>query len=56
MAGQGMPPTGKAIRRNKQPEKTLIKSDGKLRGFALPTGMLTDKHGEEEDWHPATVM
>lgn len=55
MAGQGAPPTGKAIRRNKQPEKTLIKSDGKMRGFPLPKGILTDKHGEEEDWHPATV-
>ena len=50
----GPAPDPRAIRRNKQPDKNLVVSDGKLRGFPLPEGMLTDKHGEEEDWHPAT--
>jgi len=54
MPGRGPAPTGKAIRRNKQPASTLIKSDGKRKGFALPEGMLFDKYGEEEEWHPAT--
>ena len=54
MPGRGPAPTGKAIRRNKQPASTLIKSDGKRKGFALPEGMLFDKFGEEEEWHPAT--
>jgi len=44
----------RAIRRNKEPEKQLVKADGKLRGMKLPEGMLTDKHGEPEDWHPMT--
>lgn len=51
----GPAPDPRAIRRNKPPEKELIRSDGKLRGFELPDGYLTDKHGEEEDWHPATI-
>jgi len=55
MAGRGPTKDSRAIRRNKEPDKQLIKSDGKLRGFPLPEGMLTDKHGEPEDWHPATV-
>lgn len=54
MAGKGPAPTGKAIRRNKQPASTLIKSSGKRKGFQLPEGMLFDKDGEEEEWHPAT--
>lgn len=54
MPGKGPAPTGKAIRRNKVPASTLIKSDGKRRGIKLPEGMLLDKDGEEEDWHPAT--
>lgn len=44
----------RAIRRNKEPDKTLVKSDNKMRGFALPEGVLFDKHGEPEDWHPMT--
>lgn len=56
MPGHGPAPTGKAVRRNKQPEKTMIKSDGKKRGFPLPKGVLTDKYGDEEEWHPATVQ
>lgn len=54
MPGRGPAPTGKAIRRNKQPASTLIKSTGKRMGFKLPEGMLFDKDGDEEDWHPAT--
>lgn len=54
MPGRGPAPTGKAIRRNKQPASTLIKSSGKRQGMALPEGMLFDKDGEEEEWHPAT--
>lgn len=56
MAGRGPTKDSRAIRRNKEPDKQLIKSDGKLRGFPLPDGMLEDKYGEPEDWHPATRM
>lgn len=54
MAGRGPARTGKAVRRNKEPEKTLIKSDGKKRGFPLPEGAITDKEGDPVDWHPMT--
>lgn len=49
MAGKGPAPTGNAIRRNKGPEKTLLVSDGKLRGMDLP-----ELPGDEQ-WHPMTV-
>lgn len=55
MAGRGPTKDPRAIRRNKEPDKQLIKSDGVLRGFPLPEGMLTDKFGDPEDWHPATI-
>lgn len=52
----GPPPDPRAIRRNKRPDKDIIKSDGALHGFALPRGFIQDKFGEEEEWHPATKM
>ena len=43
------------IRRNKPPQKELIKSDGKLYGFELPEKVLgTNKNGRFIKWHPMT--
>ena len=55
MAGRGPARTGKAVRRNKEPEKTTVKSSGRKYGWELPEGVLFDKYGDPEDWHPATV-
>lgn len=54
MAGNGPPPTGKAIRRNKQPEKMILRADGKKHGFKLPNVMVDPDTGEIEEWHPVT--
>ncbi|GAA1051363.1 phage terminase small subunit [Arthrobacter russicus] len=57
MAGAGPAPSENPARRNKAPERTKLKADGALRGFALPSGVLgTDKDGEEWAWHPMTVQ
>lgn len=50
MAGTGPAPKQNKVRRNREPEKALIKADGTLRGFALPKGVLP----EGEDWHSMT--
>lgn len=48
MAGHGPAPKENAVRRNKGPEKTLLKADGAVRGMDLPP------LAGDEDWHPMT--
>jgi hypothetical protein len=55
MAGRGFPPANGSKSAKAQDTIRLV-ADGKLRGFPLPSGWVTNpKTGEVEDWHPATV-
>lgn len=56
MAGVGRAPSGTRSRERDNPVRELVKSDGKLGGFALLDDMLpVDADGVREQWHPATV-
>ena len=57
MAGNGPPPTGRAVRRNRSEPRSIVRSDGRLGGHPLPEGVLgTDSTGTAIDWHPQTVQ
>jgi hypothetical protein len=55
MAGRGPAPASSHTRKSNDKQSIKLVSDGKLRGRALPSGVLTNAKGEAEEWHPATV-
>lgn len=56
MAGRGFAPSGNAQKKSRNVPRDLVKSDGKIGGFALPSGVLgIDDDGAPIAWHPQTV-
>lgn len=56
MAGVGRAPAEERKSKKKRPENELIESPDILSGYELPEGLMTDRHGEPLEWHPATKM
>lgn len=42
--------------KKKRPEPTLISEPEAEQGYPLPEGMMTDRHGNPLQWHPATQL
>lgn len=57
MAGRGAPPAEKRASKKQRtlPMRETIVSDGELRGWDLPEGVVSDRYGDPCDWHPLTV-
>ena len=56
MPGRGLPPQKEHTRKSNDRVATKLVSDGKLRGFLLPKGVLgKNEQGRAIAWHPMTV-
>lgn len=55
MAGRGPVGQKEHTRKSNDKQQISLVSDGKLRGPALPRGIMKDRAGKAIAWHPATV-
>lgn len=56
MGGMGRAPAETRASKKKRPENETIESPVSPNGYELPEGLMTDRHGDPLDWHPATKM
>lgn len=56
MAGVGPAPAAERKSKKKRPDNELIQAPTEANGYALPPGLMTDRHGDPIPWHPATEL
>lgn len=54
MAGVGPAPADTRKSKKKRPDSITVSAPKEKNGYKLPPGLMTDRHGNPIDWHPAT--